>query len=84
MLEKQKELNLEMKNLMNIKQNNNNKIKNNNNFCQTDFNWLIYEHNSCRYEVLASKYFFCIYEFMIKNIENQNTYLKTFNEFILR
>lgn len=27
-------------------------------------------------------YFFCTYEFLINNIENQNTYLKTFHDFI--
>jgi len=36
------------------------KKKNNNNFYKTNFNWLIYEHNPCRYDVL----FLCIFLFM--------------------
>ena len=47
-----------------------------NKFFITNFQWLQYSNNSCRYDVFATLYIFCLYDYIQENMINMNTNIK--------
>ena len=48
----------------------------------TNFNWLVYKTNSCRYDTFITFYVFCVYEYLEDIINSENIILKEIHNII--